>query len=200
MRVAHRVAALAVPVLATGCTVEGIDETGMPLPVTGEALAVLAGDHVDLRLESVWTPDRRADGCAGNARLVRADADFQGSHVDLTLEVGDCSGSEKVAFVCAGDRVPLGQEGEATALAGCEREELDGGRVLCTGTHAGHEGPTYRVAVLYDRGLRYTVASAEGDDVRGYELAEIAEDARVGATVDAAYVVAGQDLARSRDH
>lgn len=200
MRLARRgVAAVAVLGLA-GCSVEGIDETGMPLPVTGEALAVLAGDHVGLRLESVWTPDRRAEGCAGNARLVRADADFQGSHVHLTLEVGACRGGEQVAFVCAGDEVPAGQDGEATPLEDCEREELDGGRVLCTGTHAGREGPTYRVAVLYDRGLRYTVTSAEGDDVRGYELAEIAQDARVGPTVDAAYVVAGRDLARSRDH
>ena len=199
MRLARGVA-VAVALGLAGCSVEGIDRTGVPLPVTGEALAVLAGDHVDLRLESVRTPDRRADGCAGNARLVRADADFQGSHVDLTLEVGACPGSERVAYVCAGDEVPLGQVGEARALGECEREELGGGRVLCTGTHAGHGGPAYRVAVLYDRGLRYTVTSAEGDDVRGYELAEIVQDARVGATVDAAYVVAGRDLARSRDH
>jgi len=201
VRLADRVAALAVPVLAvpvlaTGCTDAGLDETGTPLPVTGEALAVLAGDHVRLQLDSVWTPVRRPDSCRG----VSANADFEGSRVALGLEIGDCPGRTRPAYVCAGDPVPLGQDGVAEPLEDCDREELDGGRVLYTGTIPGDEEPTYRAAVLYDRGLRYTVTTDERSDVRDRELAGMARDARVGATVDAAYVAAGRDLPRSHDH
>jgi hypothetical protein len=200
MRLAHLAAGLAVPALATGCTVSGVDETGTPLPVTGEALVVLARDHVDLGPASVRTPSpRRDDSCRGNSRFVRADADFGGSRVSLTLETGGCGGS-RVAYVCRGDRVPLGQDGAAVPLEGCDREELGGGRVLFTGTHAGHQRPSRRIAVLYDRGLRYTVTTGVESEVRGYELAEIAQDPKVGATVDAAYVVAGRDLPRPRAH
>ncbi len=197
--VAGLVAGLAVPVLAVGCAVSGVDETGTPLPVTGEALVVLARDHVDLGLDPAGTPaTRRDESCRGNSRFVRAVAEFGGSRVSLTLETGGCRGS-KVAYVCHEDRVPLGQDGHAVPLGACDREEVGGGRVLYTGTRAGRQHPPRRIAVLYDRGLRYTVTTSAESRVRGYELAEIAQDPRVGATVDAAYVVAGRDLPRSRD-
>jgi hypothetical protein len=185
-----------------GCSVEGIDETGTPLSVTGGALAVLASDQVDLPLVSVDPRSPHEQRCPGY-RLVHTDADFGGSHVTLDLEVGDCPRAvlherERTTYLCEGDALPFGQHGHPTPLDGCRRDELDGGRVLYTGTHSGHEDPTYEIAVLYDRGLRYTVTAEEGGDVRGYELAEIAQDPRVGATVDAAYVAAGQDLPRPR--
>jgi hypothetical protein len=189
---------LAGPAGLAGCSVEGVDETGTPLSVTGGALAVLASDHVDLRLRSVGVPGARDDGCPAGHRLVRADAEFEGSHVALDLEVGGCRGSRRPGYVCEGDDLPFGQHGVETSLAGCVRDDLDGGRVLYAGTYAGRHGPVREIAVLYGRGLRYTVTTEAGGDVRGYQLAEVAQDPRVGATVDAAYVVAGRDLPARR--
>lgn len=158
------------------------------------ALAVIAAQHVDVRLEQLFLDGRTRSACDQPRRRLHAEARFTGADVHLELRVGECREDDVVTYYC--EEPPAGIRGDTTELRHCDRSVLEGGRIVDSGISVAHEEGRYRVAVLHGDGVELQVSTRTDEPAPlGVEtLVAIASDPAIGARVDRAYVDAGDEL------